>query len=221
MPFTIVRQDITKMKVDAIVNAANTELKMGGGVCGTIFEAAGTIELQAACDKLAPIQTGDAVITPGFGLPAKFVVHTAGPVYRGGKSGEREQLRSCYLNSLKRAMENKCESIAFPLISSGIYGYPKDEALRIATGAIHDFLRDHELEVYLAVFDKAAFTVSEKLIGEVPAILMSIKRFPDSNRPKYQVFITDLSYEHLIFYLTMLEMSACSIRLCRNAENST
>ncbi len=171
MPFTIVRQDLTKMKVDAIVNAANTELQMGGGVCEAIFKAAGASELQTACNNLAPIQTGDAVITPGFGLPAKFVVHTAGPVYRGGKNGEEEQLRLCYINSLKRAVENKCESIAFPLISSGIYGYPKDEALRVATGAIRDFLSDHELEVYLAVLDKAAFTVSEKLIGEVASYI--------------------------------------------------
>lgn len=171
MPFTIVRQDITKMKVHAIVNAANTELQMGGGVCGAIFRAAGESELQAACDKLAPIKTGDAVITPGFRLSAKHIIHAAGPVYRGGKSGEEEQLRLCYINSLKRAVENKCKSIAFPLISSGIYGYPKDEALRVATGAIQEFLIDHELEVYLAVFDKAAFTVSEKLIGEVESYI--------------------------------------------------
>jgi O-acetyl-ADP-ribose deacetylase (regulator of RNase III) len=95
MPFTIVRQDITKMKVDAIVNAANTDLAQGGGVCGAIFKAAGAVQLQAACDKLAPIHTGEAVITPGFKLPAKHVIHTAGPVYRDGKHGEEEQLRSC------------------------------------------------------------------------------------------------------------------------------
>ena len=171
MPFTIVRQDITKMKVDAIVNAANTDLAMGGGVCGAIFNVAGVSDLQTDCDRLAPIQTGDAVITPGFKLPAKFIVHTAGPVYHGGKSGEEEQLRSCYLNALERAVENKCKSIAFPLISSGIYGYPKEDALRVATGAIHDFLGEHELDVYLAVFDKAALTVSEKLLGEVESYI--------------------------------------------------
>ncbi|MDR1532635.1 MAG: macro domain-containing protein [Clostridiales bacterium] len=167
MPFTIVLQDITKMKADAIVNAANTALRMGGGVCGAIFKAAGAEDLQAACDKLAPIKTGEAVITPGFSLPAKYVVHTAGPVYRGGKSGEEEQLRSCYTNSLKCALENKCESIAFPLISSGIYGYPKGEALRAATAAIQGFLANHDLNVFLALFDRAAVTVSEKLLGEV------------------------------------------------------
>ena len=171
MPFTIVRQDITKMKVDAIVNAANTDLAMGGGVCGAIFKAAGASDMQSACAKLAPIQTGDAVITPGFSLPAKYVIHTAGPVYRGGKDGEEIQLRSCYINSLKRAVENQCESIAFPLISSGIYGYPKEEALAVATSAIQDFLADHDLDVYLAVFDKTSFAVSEKLLGEVASYI--------------------------------------------------
>lgn len=171
MPFTIVRQDITKMKVDAIVNAANTALQMGGGVCGAIFKAAGVADLQAACDKLAPIQTGEAVITEGFGLFAKYVIHTAGPVYRDGKHGEEGQLRSCYINSLKRALENNCESIAFPLISSGIYGYPKEEALCVATVAIQDFFSKHDIDVFLVVFDKETFTVSEKLLGEVASYI--------------------------------------------------
>jgi O-acetyl-ADP-ribose deacetylase (regulator of RNase III) len=154
MPFKIIRNDITKLKVDAIVNAANTDLVMGGGVCGAIFSAAGARELQAACDKLAPIKTGDAVVTPGFNLPAKYVIHAAGPVYRDGKHGEEELLRAAYTNSLKRAVENKCESIAFPLISSGIYGYPKADALRVATSAIRDFISDHDIDVSLAVLDK-------------------------------------------------------------------
>jgi O-acetyl-ADP-ribose deacetylase (regulator of RNase III) len=171
MPFTIVRQDITKMKVDAIVNAANTALQMGGRVCGAIFKAAGAADLQAACDKLAPIQTGEAVITPGFRLSAKYVIHTAGPVYRDGKSGEEAQLRACCLNSLKRVVENACESAAFPLISSGIYGYPKDEALRVATTAIREFLEEHDLDVVLAVFDKASFVVSGHLLGEVESYI--------------------------------------------------
>lgn len=173
MPFLIVQQDITKMHVDAIVNAANTALKMGGGVCGAIFKAAGADDLQAACDKLAPIQTGEAVITPGFRLDAKYIIHTAGPIYRGGKYGEEEQLRSCYLNSLKLAVENNCESIAFPLISSGIYGYPKDEALRVAVAAISDFLYKHDTDmyVYLTVFDKDSFMINKELAGEVAGYL--------------------------------------------------
>jgi len=172
MPFTIVRQDITKMKVDAIVNAANTDLQVGGGVCGAIFKAAGAAQLQAACDKLAPIKTGEAVITPGFNLPAKFIVHAAGPVYQHWNKEQNEQhLRAAYTNSLKRAVENKCESIAFPLISSGIYGYPKDEALQAATLAIQDFLADHDLDVTLVVFDKSAFTISRELLGAVESYI--------------------------------------------------
>lgn len=155
MPFTIIRRDITKMKVDAIVNAANTGLKMGGGVCGAIFKAAGAAKLQAACDKLAPIKTGEAVITPGFDLPAKFVIHTAGPVYSKHNAEESEKLlRSAYTESLRLAVENECESIAFPLISSGIYGYPKDEALQVATAAIRDFLAEHDIDISLVLFDK-------------------------------------------------------------------
>jgi O-acetyl-ADP-ribose deacetylase (regulator of RNase III) len=163
MPLTIIRNDITKLRVDAIVNAANTDLQAGGGVCGAIFKAAGAHELQAACDKLAPIKTGEAVITPGFALPAKYVIHAAGPVYRHWSAEQSEAyLRAAYTNSLKRAVENKCGSVAFPLISSGIYGYPKDEALRVATSAIRDFISEHDIDVSLVVFDKAAFTVSEE-----------------------------------------------------------
>jgi len=159
------------MPADAIVNAANTALKMGGGVCGAIFKAAGASELESACNKLAPIKTGEAVITPGFKLPVKYVIHTAGPVYNGGNYGEEELLRSCYLNSLELALENGCESIVFPLISSGIYGYPKAEALRVATAAIREFLADHDLYVTLVVFDKAAFSASEKLMSEIEAFI--------------------------------------------------
>lgn len=171
MPFIIVLQDITKMETDAIVNAADTELQMGGGVSGAIFKAAGASDMQVACGKLAPIQTGDAVITPGFKLPAKSVIHTAGPIYRGGENAEEEQLRLCYLNSLERALENKCNSIAFPLISSGIYGYPKEEALQVATGAIREFLKEHDLEVYLTLIDKETFVVSEERLGEVASYI--------------------------------------------------
>ncbi len=172
MPFTIVRQDITKIKADAVVNAANTELMMGGGVCGAIFRAAGEEQLQKACQKLAPIHTGDAVITPGFHLPAKFVIHAAGPVYNGrDKKLCAQQLYSAYMNSLKLALENQCQSIAFPLISSGIYAYPKAEALQIATSAFSDFLSTNDMDVVLAVFDRDSFVVSEQLMGGVAAYI--------------------------------------------------
>lgn len=172
MPFTIVRQDITRMEVDAIVNAANTQLAMGGGVCGAIFRAAGPEELQAACDKLAPIRTGEAVLTPGFRLKAKFVIHAAGPVYRQWDAQESERLlRSAYWQSLNLARKHGLESIAFPLISSGIYGYPKEAALRVATAAIRDFLSEHDLQVYLAIFDRDAFVVSQALMGAVESYI--------------------------------------------------
>ncbi len=168
MPFSIVRQDVTLMKVDAIVNAANTELQMGGGVCGAIFKAAGAKKLQAACDKVAPIKTGCAAITPGFSLSAKYVIHAAGPVYsHWNKERSRELLRSAYIESLKLAEKHGCESIAFPLISSGIYGYPKDEALEVARLAVEEFLAEHEMQIFLAVYDKSAFILSEALLGGV------------------------------------------------------
>ena len=172
MPFTIVRQDITKMRVDAIVNAANTDLAMGGGVSEAIFKAAGAAALQAACDKLAPIQTGEAVITPGFNLPAKYIIHAAGPVYqRQNVTLSERLLRSAYIESLRLATENSCKSIAFPLISSGIYGYPKEDALRVAVAAISDFLSRHDMDITLAVFDKSAFAISRDLLGAVESYI--------------------------------------------------
>lgn len=172
MPLTIIRQDITRMQVDAIVNAANTDLTMGGGVCGAIFKAAGSARLQAACNKLAPIKTGEVAITPGFHLPAKFIIHAAGPVYRHWNAEQNEQLlRSAYTESLRLAHKHQCESIAFPLISSGIYGYPKDEALHVATAAIKDFLAGHDMDVYLVIFDRVAFAVSEELLGAVESYI--------------------------------------------------
>ncbi len=152
MPFFKVQNDITKMETDAIVNAANRRLRVGGGVCGAIFRAAGVEKLQAACNGLGPIETGQAVITDGFHLPAKYIIHTAGPIYQGGNHGEEALLRACYMNSLQLAKEHGCKSIAFPLISSGIYGYPKEEALRVAEEAIGDFLTSNEMDVYLVLF---------------------------------------------------------------------
>jgi O-acetyl-ADP-ribose deacetylase (regulator of RNase III) len=154
MSFKIIHADITKQKTDAIVNAANTSLRAGGGVCGAIFAAAGAKNLQAACKKLAPIKTSEAVITPGFDLPAKYIIHAAGPIYRGGGHGEEKLLRDTYTNALKCAVENGCKSVAFPLISSGIYGYPNDEALKIAKSAIQDFITDHDIDVTLVLYDK-------------------------------------------------------------------
>lgn len=167
MPFKIVRNDITKMLVDVVVNAANTSLKKGGGVCGAIFEAAGAEELQAECDKVGGCKTGDAVLTKGYKLPAKYIIHTAGPIWEDGKHKEEELLRSCYQKSLEIAKDKGCESIAFPLISSGIYGYPKEEALKVAISTIQGFISHDEMMVYLVVFDKKAFTLSGKLFSDI------------------------------------------------------
>ena len=172
MPFIIVRQDITNMAVDAVVNAANTQLLMGGGVCGAIFRAAGIKELSDACRGLSPVDTGRAVITPGFALKAKYIIHAVGPVYNRENSLNCERLlRSAYLESLNLALENGCESIAFPLISSGIYSYPKRDALRVAVAAVKDFLSQNDMDVYLAIFDKGSFAVSEELFGAVKAYI--------------------------------------------------
>ena len=154
MSFEIVNGDITKMKVDAIVNAANVHLLAGAGVCGAIFKAAGYTELQAACDKVSPIQTGEAVATPAFKLNAKIIIHTAGPIWQGGNNKERQLLENCYINSLKVAVENDCKSIAFPLISSGIYGVPRDVAMDSAKTAIENFLKNNDLQVFLVLFGR-------------------------------------------------------------------
>jgi len=153
MPFKIVRGDITAMECDAIVNAANSGLYAGGGVCGAIFAAAGREKLTEACRKIGFCATGEAVITDGFDLRAKYVIHTVGPIYGKDPENQVGQLYDCYMNSLRLAESKGLESIAFPLISSGIYGYPKDQALEIATFAIRDFLENSEMQVYLVIFD--------------------------------------------------------------------
>lgn len=167
MPFHIIHGDITRVVADAIVNAANTELKCGGGVCGAIFAAAGPESMQAACDQIGGIKTGEGAITPGFKLPARFVIHTAGPIWRGGSQGEEQLLTSCYRNSLELARQHRLESIAFPLISSGIYGYPKDQALEIAVSSIRQFLKHHEMTVSLVFFERSAFELPESLLKPI------------------------------------------------------
>lgn len=170
MPLQIIRQDITKVRCDAIVNAANSSLLGGGGVDGAIHDAAGPALLQE-CMTLGGCKTGQAKLTKGYNLPAKFVIHTVGPVWQGGGHGEKQLLESCYREAMRIAAEQGCESVAFPLISSGIYGYPKEKALRVAVDTIAACLRERDMQVYIVVLSRSAVRLEKALEEELQAYL--------------------------------------------------
>ena len=170
MPFEIVRNDIVNMKVDAIVNTANPRPIIGAGTDKAVHDKAGA-RLLLARKEIGNIAVGEAAITPAFDLNARYVIHTAGPIWRDGKSSEEALLASCFKNSLRLAKEKECESIAFPLISTGSYGFPKPLALQIAVREISSFLMENEMQVYLVVFEKQSFELSEKLFKSVSSYI--------------------------------------------------
>lgn len=170
MPLQIIRQDITKMKVDAIVNTTNAKMVGYSGVDLAVHEGAGPL-LDEECQRIAPLGLGTAKITKGYNLDAKYIIHTSGPIWRGGLIGESIILKSCYIESLKLALKYNCSSVAFPLISSGVYGYPKDKVLKFAIEVITEFLFEHEIMVYLCVFDRTSYEFSKKLFTEISEII--------------------------------------------------
>lgn len=167
MPLNIIRNDITRVSADAIVNTANPQVAFGAGVDQAIYEAAGADRLLAERAKIGPMRPGQAAATPAFALDAKYIIHTVGPAWQGGDCGEREAVASCYRESLKLADELHCESVAFPLISTGTYGFPKDEALKIAIGEISSFLFSHDMTVYMVVYSREAFVISSKAFSDI------------------------------------------------------
>jgi O-acetyl-ADP-ribose deacetylase (regulator of RNase III) len=189
MPLAIVRNNITKMQTDAIVNAANIALQKSNGVCGAIFDAAGVDDLENACKKIGKCETGSAVITKGFAL-SKYIIHTVGPIWQNKKKGERNVLYACYRNSLTLAKKQRCKSIAFPLISSGVGCYPNDKALRVAVKAIGDFLSENEMDVSLVIYNEDSFQLSSKKHSQIQTFIKNnynVTQYEKIDQSEYEV----------------------------------
>ena len=191
MPLSIIRNDITRVKADAIVNTANPEVAVGEGTDYAIYRAAGLDKLLDERAKIGRMEPGQAAVTPAFALDAKYIIHTVGPAWRGGAYGERETVAECYRNCLTEALYLECGSIAFPLLSTGTYGFPKDEALHIAIREISGFLDDHEMDVTLVVYDKESFALSSALfedvrsyISDAEAVRSAPPAAPQASAPK-------------------------------------
>ena len=167
MPLEIIFGNIIETEADAIVNAANENLQIGGGVCGAIFAAAGVNKLKEACNKIGFCETGNAVITKAYNLPSKYIIHAVGPIWAGGNNNEETLLYNCYINAISLAVQNDCLSIAFPVISSGIFGYPKESALKIALLAISNSLLTYDINISLVIFDREIFNMAERVLLDI------------------------------------------------------
>lgn len=191
MPFQIIRNDITKVSADAIVNTANPHPAIGAGTDSAVYKAAGAERLLTERKKIGDIDAGKAAVTPAFDLNSKYIIHTVGPAWIDGAHGEMDLLRSCYRESLRKAEELSCKSVAFPLIATGVYGFPKDLAIGIATSEIYSFLLEHDMMVYLVVFDRKAFDLSGKLFRDIQEFID--ENYVDDQKSREYTFNDGLS----------------------------
>lgn len=221
MPLQIIRQDITRIHADAIVNTTNEEMVVFSGVDLAVHKSAGP-ELDKACAKLAPLGLGTAKITSGYNLPAKYIIHTSGPIWQGGHAWESNILKSCYIESLKLALSYGCESVAFPLISSGVYGYPKDQVLRFAIQVITEFLFEHEMTVYLCVFDRTSYEFSKKLYAEISEIIDDeyVEDYEEKYIDKCESVCFMENAQPLCKERKMMATAHCEVSFNSNAERS-
>lgn len=210
MPFKIIRNDITKVKADAIVNTANPKPVCGGGTDRAVYTAAGMNDLLKARQVIGDMERGSVAVTDAFALNARYIIHTVGPVWEGGTNGEFETLENCYVRSLQKAVELRCESIAFPLISTGVYGFPKDRALEIAVSVFSRFLMEYEMNIILVVFDKKAFQLSEKIIGDVDSYI-DANYVREQNKREYYGRTREIADE-------ADSAEKCLVRSCREEE---
>lgn len=232
MPFEIVRNDIVNMQVDAIVNTANPKPIVGYGVDAGIHKKAGEKLLEER-QRIGNIGVGEAVITPGFNLETSYVIHTVGPIWQGGKNNEEALLKKCYEHSLKLALENKCESIAFPLLSAGNHGFPKPLALQIAINVFSEFLMEHEMQIYLVVFSKDAFSLSEKLFDSVQSYIdekyiasktldeYGVRNKRDIREAEVEQICRELEYQRrLSIEQDLIEESVCKMSIAMGVDSA-
>ena len=222
MPFKIVRNDITKVKADVIVNTANPEPICASGTDCAIYDAAGREQLLAERKQIGRIARGEIAVTGAYSLNAKYIIHTVGPVWKDGKQHEFDILESCYRKSLQKAVALKCESIAFPLISTGVYGFPKDKALQIAVSVFSEFLMENDIQIVLVVFDKRSFQLSSQIVGEIDSYI-DANYLADRHRREYSVRPRGVGSREMseeAFYEEKLQRSQTEDDILNDEENA-